>query len=173
VGTSRGRGRRDREQGAALVEFALIVPLLFLMLFGIIEFGFAFNDYQSVRQGVRDGARNAAVSTYGTTTACSITGASGASVSTQQIICSTKAAIGLGNTKTRVDVKLPSGTTKKGDPIIVCAQYQLQSFTGLFAPFLNNVRLRSRVETRIEKDLAPVPNAAAETPPGSGDWAWC
>ena len=49
------------ERGAALVEFAIVMPLLFLLLFGVIEFAIAFNDYQSIRQGARDGARQAVV----------------------------------------------------------------------------------------------------------------
>ena len=45
------RRRSAGDRGAALVEFAIVMPLLFLILFGIIEFGIAFNDYQSIRQG--------------------------------------------------------------------------------------------------------------------------
>ena len=50
-----------REDGAAAVEFALLTPLLFLILFGILEFGIAFLHVQSIRSGVREGGRNAAV----------------------------------------------------------------------------------------------------------------
>lgn len=55
-------GRRLRRQdGASAVEFALIAPLLFLILFGIIEWGMAFLEVQSVRAAVREGGRVAAV----------------------------------------------------------------------------------------------------------------
>ena len=47
----------DREDGAALVEFALIATLLFTILFGIIEFGLAFRDWLSVTSSTREGAR--------------------------------------------------------------------------------------------------------------------
>jgi hypothetical protein len=50
-----------REDGAAAVEFALLTPLLFLILFGILEFGIAFLHVQSIRTGVREGGRAAAV----------------------------------------------------------------------------------------------------------------
>jgi Flp pilus assembly protein TadG len=59
----RGRLRafgRD-ERGTALVEFALIAPLLFLLLFGIIDFGRALNYYNQVTQLAGQGARAAAV----------------------------------------------------------------------------------------------------------------
>jgi uncharacterized iron-regulated membrane protein len=49
------------EGGAAAVEMALLTPLLFLILFGILEFGVAFLNVQSIRTGVREGGRAAAV----------------------------------------------------------------------------------------------------------------
>src|SRR2546421_10205254 len=57
----RSRGRDDR--GAVLVEAALLLPFLFALLFGIIDFGFTFNDWISVRQGGRDGMRQLIVDT--------------------------------------------------------------------------------------------------------------
>jgi len=50
-------GRR----GQSLVEFALVVPILLLMLVGIIEFGRAWNVSQTVTDAARQGARIAAV----------------------------------------------------------------------------------------------------------------
>ena len=52
---------RRNERGTALVEFALIAPLLFLLLFGIIDFGRALNYYNQVTQLAGQGARAAAV----------------------------------------------------------------------------------------------------------------
>src|SRR5437763_12245520 len=59
----RGRFRAFRrdQRGTALVEFALIAPLLFLLLFGIIDFGRALNYYNQVTQLAAQGARAAAV----------------------------------------------------------------------------------------------------------------
>lgn len=55
---SGGRGtRRRRQRGAAAVEFALILPLLLIMLLGIIDFGlYFFNDLQ-LTHVARDAAR--------------------------------------------------------------------------------------------------------------------
>jgi len=52
---------RRNQRGTALVEFALIAPLLFLLLFGIIDFGRALNYYNQVTQLAGQGARAAAV----------------------------------------------------------------------------------------------------------------
>ena len=51
---------RRREEGASAVEFAILAPLLFMLLFGIIGFGLAFLQVQSIRTAVREGGRYAA-----------------------------------------------------------------------------------------------------------------
>jgi Flp pilus assembly protein TadG len=47
----------SRERGAALVEFALIAPVLMLLVFGAIEYGMFFKDYLTVANTTRTGAR--------------------------------------------------------------------------------------------------------------------
>ena len=46
-----------REEGAAAVEFALVLPLLMLILFGIIEFGFALYNKEVITNASREAAR--------------------------------------------------------------------------------------------------------------------
>jgi len=45
------------EKGQAMVEFALILPVLLLLVMGIAEFGMMFNSYLSVQNATREGAR--------------------------------------------------------------------------------------------------------------------
>ncbi|MHC4454109.1 MAG: TadE/TadG family type IV pilus assembly protein [Planctomycetota bacterium] len=45
------------QKGAAAVEFAIIAPLLFTIIFGIIEFGLLFYDKQVITNASREGAR--------------------------------------------------------------------------------------------------------------------
>jgi Flp pilus assembly pilin Flp len=52
---------RTREDGAAAVEFALLLPLLVLLLFGFIQFGTAFNTRIQATNAAREAARLAAV----------------------------------------------------------------------------------------------------------------
>src|SRR5271156_1408771 len=61
---------RDRA-GSPAVEFALIAPLLFLMLFGIVTFGIAINNYIELTDGVRSGGRALAIARASTTTTSS------------------------------------------------------------------------------------------------------
>jgi hypothetical protein len=51
---------RGREAGQALVEFAMIVPLLLLLLFALVDFGRAFYTWLLVTNAAREGARVAA-----------------------------------------------------------------------------------------------------------------
>lgn len=52
---------RRSDDGASLVEFALVMPLLALFLFGIVQFGLAFDQKQSINSAAREGARTAAI----------------------------------------------------------------------------------------------------------------
>jgi Flp pilus assembly protein TadG len=55
------RHRISREEGVAAVEFALILPVLALLLFGVLEFGRVWSQYQVFQGAAREGARCAAV----------------------------------------------------------------------------------------------------------------
>ena len=50
-----------RDRGAAAVEFALLLPVLLLLVFGIIDFGRALNAQITLTQAAREGARIAAL----------------------------------------------------------------------------------------------------------------
>ena len=50
-----------REHGAAAVEAALVLPLIFLILFGIVQFGLAWFRAQNLEAAAREGARLASV----------------------------------------------------------------------------------------------------------------
>jgi len=56
------RRRSAREDGQAYVEFALVLPILLLVVMGIIQFGTVFKNYIALTDSVRVGARQAAVS---------------------------------------------------------------------------------------------------------------
>jgi Flp pilus assembly protein TadG len=51
----------NREKGASAVEFALVLPVLMVILFGIIEFGFILYDKAIVTNASREGARRGIV----------------------------------------------------------------------------------------------------------------
>ena len=49
------------DRGSVAVEFALLLPMLLLIVFGIIDFGRALNAQITLTQAAREGARLAAV----------------------------------------------------------------------------------------------------------------
>src|SRR6266568_5978328 len=168
-------GRHRNERGASLVEFALLLPVLVLILFGIIDFGSLYNNYQAVRQGARDGMRQAIVADPSSGASCTT---QGGNVPTSPIsnpahdwICYTKNRVGLGDTNTRVRLlwkaacptwtaaapicagqSTASAAFSAGQPLMVCVQYKASSLSGVLAPFINGKVLNTQAETIIEQD---------------------
>lgn len=68
---------RRSESGAAAVEFALVASFLFLVLFGIIEFGRIFSELEVMNSAAREGARVAAVRGNGDDVAAAVVMAAG------------------------------------------------------------------------------------------------
>jgi Flp pilus assembly protein TadG len=50
------------EQGQTMTEFAIVLPVLVLLVFAVIQFGILFNNYVTLTDAARAGARKAAVS---------------------------------------------------------------------------------------------------------------
>jgi hypothetical protein len=56
------------DKGASALEFALVVPLLLVLVFGMIEFGFVFQAQLALTHAAREGARLASVNKYSAAT---------------------------------------------------------------------------------------------------------
>ncbi len=54
-------GREKKERGQALVEFALLIPIFFVLLFAVVDFGMGFYSWITVTNSAREGARLGAV----------------------------------------------------------------------------------------------------------------
>ena len=100
----RARGR-DRERGASLVEFAFVVPLLALFLFGIVQFGLAYDNKQSLNSAAREGGRFASLSTS------PVTGTAAAPGIVERAESS---FLGAGGGTVDVRVEQPLGTPRSG-----------------------------------------------------------
>jgi len=57
--------RRRGERGSQLIEFALVFPMLLLVMLGIIDFGLLFQRYEVLTNAAREGARVAVLPGYG------------------------------------------------------------------------------------------------------------
>src|SRR5437899_5823 len=72
--------RLGREDGAAAVEFALIVGVLSMLIFGMLEYGLFFLQDQSLKAAAREGARVAAVGGTYTNIKSAVVSGSGSSL---------------------------------------------------------------------------------------------
>ena len=136
-----GRRRVTGDGGAALLEFTLVAPLLFLLLFGIIEFGWTFGQYLDVRHGARESARLTAVN-YHTTP-----GDSGDPQSAG-IVAETCSRLSTPEEST-VQISLPGGSTV-GQPVTVEVTQNVTGLTGFLNPFLP-ATLTSSATSRLER----------------------
>lgn len=141
------KGRGD--EGAALVEFALIMPLLFLLIFGIIEFGWAFGQYLDVRHGSREASRLVAVNYQA---APGQTGATQSGAIVTEVCDRLSSADGA-----RVTMSLESslgtddGRRAVGQPARVVVERDLDTLTGFLDFALGGIVLESSAGTRIEQ----------------------
>lgn len=61
----KGRKReRNGEAGVELIEFALVFPLLLLLVLGIVDYGFMFQRFEALTNATREGARVASLPGY-------------------------------------------------------------------------------------------------------------
>jgi Flp pilus assembly protein TadG len=126
------------ERGTAVVEFALVAPILFLLVFGILEFGRILNAYNDMTQLAGQGARAAAVSRNPDGTAV---GASSGTVDDSDCGSAGSHSIqcqlsnyyakqdSLSNVKVCILSPIPSGA---GQPLTVKTSYVYNFVTGLF-----------------------------------------
>ena len=162
--------RRRSDRGAVIVEMAIIVPFLISVVCGVVDFGFAFHDWNAVRQGARDAMRVVVADITPPAPqggwSCPITG-SGSGV--PGLVCYTKAQVGLNANNTRVKVYFATPFTA-GNAVKVCVQYTVSSKTGFYGAILNDKVLNSTVESLIERtdpSLTPVAETAITSWPAS------
>ena len=139
------RRAQHGERGAALIEFALILPLLLLLVFGIIEASWAFGQQNDIRHGAREGARLAAVDGGDVTT-----------IATE--VCARMDLVYPASTPT-VTLTPISSESVRGGLASITVQTNLDSLTGFLDETFGGIRLESSVEFRLEL-------------PTSGEPAW-
>ena len=152
------------QRGATAVEFALVMPILALLVFGIIDYGFWFNESLNVRQGVREAARQAVVKNF------DYTGCSGTDV--QKLICKTKAEIAPMTGPAYAYVKVPAVGWKRGQELVVCGMVKTDALTGL-VPLPADSLVKSATRMSIESDGTIAAGSYGDTAPSGADWSWC
>ncbi len=107
----------NNNRGQALVEFALVLPVLMLLIIGMMEFGLIINQYMVVTEAAREGARSAAVGNSNTT-----------------IISVTKIAASQIDTSELTVTISPADTRVRGNSVTVTVEKPV-AITTLLSPF--------------------------------------
>jgi len=104
-------------RGQAMVEFALVLPVLLLLIIGSMEFGLVINQYMVLAEAAREGARSAALG--GSNTAVTVVVKTAASqIDTTQLTVAISPAIRI-----------------RGDGVTVTVAKPVQAITLLMNPF--------------------------------------
>jgi Flp pilus assembly protein TadG len=103
---------RRSERGQSAVEFALVIPVMLLFLFGIFQIGITYFNNESISTAARDGARAGAIRT---------------GMTEPEIVAAAKAAVidnasGTNTSKLVIDVTC-SGSCAQGDTVFVTVRY--------------------------------------------------
>lgn len=131
---ARKGGLSREERGATLVEFALVLPVILLLVFGMIEFGRVLNAQIVIRNAAREGARAGSV------------GKSAAEIAA----CVLDMSPTLDGGALSVAVTNAQGAT--GEAVVVHVAYSVDVVTPLIAAFFssNPVPLAAESSMRLE-----------------------
>ena len=113
--------------GQSLVEFAMVLPILLILIFGIIDFGMGLRSYISLTNATREGARFAAVGNLAGSYPTDCDGSTSTSVVGR--VCVTMEGLDLSDLQD-VSVSYPSGVAP-GNEVVVSAQYIYNYITPL------------------------------------------
>ncbi|MEH6953577.1 TadE/TadG family type IV pilus assembly protein [Neobacillus drentensis] len=121
------------QKGQSLVEFALVLPLLVLLLFGIIDFGRIFHAYLTLDHAGREAARIASIGKNDT--------------DVRQ--AAVDDAISIGLTEGRVDVS-PTGTRTSGTKVSITITYPIDFLTPVIGEIVGSITLSDTTVMRVE-----------------------
>jgi Flp pilus assembly protein TadG len=170
----------ESERGQSTVEFAIILPIFILLVFGIIQFGLGLNFWLDQQRVANQGARWASVNNWPpncpvNSTACSSTpatcSASQAGATLQETLKCQLLTNGEAAAST-ITICYPNGTKGAGDPVRVQIS---RPFKIIGIPFIaggfGSITLRGSATARLEQSQNPADYSAPAAPLITGDVA--
>lgn len=125
----------NNENGQSMVEFALIMPILLLIIVGIIEFGFMFSGFLALTNASREAVRNISL------------GGNDASA-TQR---AKESSMNLDPDQMVVVINPSNSTRKQGDAVTVTITYEYDFLTPFMEKLLgSNFQLEADTTMRVE-----------------------
>lgn len=123
------------ESGQSLVEFALILPLILLILMGILEFGVMLNTYLTINHATKEGARLGAL------------GGTDAEIIAEVLDKSPT----LDASKLTVTIAPIQAARTRGSEIIVSVDYDYQVLLPVISNIIEHlIRLDAQTSMRVE-----------------------
>ncbi|KRE64305.1 pilus assembly protein TadE [Arthrobacter sp. Soil736] len=110
---------KSLERGAVAVEFALLAPILIMLLLGIMEFGRAYNVQVTLTNAAREGVRAMAINNSQTT----------ARAAAKNAATQIRPALADGN------IAFSAANCAVGSQMTVTISYSLSTMTGIAGPF--------------------------------------
>lgn len=145
MGRLRLAGRRGKEGGAAAVEFALVLPLLLLLVFGIIQYGLYFWAMQGGSDIARDAARRSAVGAPAecnqlrTDVVADVDGLTG-----------TGSSVHFDRTYLRGGTEIAAADVRIGDSVEVDLRFTSFDLRLPFLPFVDDGLVTATAEARVD-----------------------
>jgi Flp pilus assembly protein TadG len=121
------------QKGQSLVEFALVLPLLVLLLFGIIDFARIFHAYLTLDHAGREAARIASIGKN----------------DTEVRQAAVDDAVSIGLTEGRVGVS-PTGTRTSGTKVSITITYPIDFLTPVIGEIVGSITLSDTTVMRVE-----------------------
>lgn len=119
---------RGREEGQALVEFAFLGVVLFILVFGMVDVGRAVLNYNTLAQATREGTRYAIVHGGDSLDPSGPASEHFTAPSTDEMVTQTveKFTSGLDTSRLTVEAEWLDGSNLRGDSVKVTSQYEYQ-----------------------------------------------
>ena len=138
-------------RGQSLVEFALVLPILMFIVFGIIDFGLGIRSYISLTNATREGARFAAVGNPAGSYPANCDGTTNTTVIGR--VCVAIDGLKLSDLNT-VSVTYPAGQAS-GNSVVVSANYTYHfvSPLGAMAHFFSGGSIPTTITLSTKSDM--------------------
>lgn len=176
--------QRRGDTGSSAVEFALVAPVLFLLLFGIIDYGLWFADSLATRDGARAAARGGSLTQWGDATCdrellrVSNDGTNPPSAHIRQLACTAVTQVSpiSGAVFVKIRVLDPGGadttTWAVGGALRVCVVEQHDALLPL-VPVPGGGIQRAKVQMPIEESGGGPEAGGYDDLPTGQTWDWC
>jgi uncharacterized repeat protein (TIGR01451 family) len=137
-------GLKQRGQGQGMVEFALILPVVLLVMLGIIEFGYMFTVYSGMFNAAREGTR------YGVVNPQDVTGI--VATARRRIIMVDPSAVNISLVYDRGPggaVFTDPSLVDIGDRVVISVTYDLPTITPVIQPIVSSLPIRTRAARTV------------------------